>query len=126
MFMISQSYHQTQKCFYLHFKDILSCRKSQKDFVESGESTEIKIKSKSSVTTKTFINELTFVETEFLPTKPRRQRSIRVSQVNITPLLLLTRSEMFYWLFMEWKIFLQQPQENLMKLTIIKMLLLPA
>lgn len=125
MFMISLSYHQ-RKYFYLHFKDILSYRKSRKDFVESGESTEINIKSKSSVTTKTFINELTFVETEFLPTKPRRQRSIRVSQVNITPLLLLTRSEMFYWLFMAWKIFLQQPQENLMKLTIIKMLLLPA
>lgn len=95
--------------------------------MESGKSIEMKIKSESSVTTKTFINELTFVETEFLPTKPRRQRSIRVSQVNTKRRLLLSHeAECFIDFFIAWKIFLQQPQENLMKLTIIKMLLLPA
>lgn len=39
--------------------------------------------SDSTVTTKTFINEQMFIETEFLPTKQTRQRSIQMSQVII-------------------------------------------
>lgn len=77
-----------QKQLYLHFKEIMSCRKSSeafsRAFVECGKASQIEInqtRSETTVTTKTFINEQTFIETEFLP--PCRQRLVPQFQVNI-------------------------------------------
>lgn len=72
---------------YLHFKEILKFRKLRKTHLtEPAKPSQVninQIKSETSITTKTLINEHLFVETEFLPTKPPRQRSIREAQVNM-------------------------------------------
>jgi hypothetical protein len=68
-----------------YFKELLSLSKLRKAHVEAAdESSQIrtnKIKSESTVTTETFINEQMFIETEFLPTKPRRMRLFQVNMV---------------------------------------------
>lgn len=50
------------------------------------------VKSDETVTTRTLIDEHMFVETEFLPIRPRRQRSIS-AQVNIWLRYLVWREE---------------------------------
>ena len=81
------SYNRQQNLFEYFLKEILCFRKSRNTHEDLGEeSSKIKFnraKSETTVTTKTFINEQIFIETEFLPTRPHRQRSIHVSQVNI-------------------------------------------
>lgn len=74
---------RNQKHFIFIFsKELLSFRKLKKAHVEAADNTAQirinKIKSESSVTTKTFINEQMFVETEFLP---RRLKSFQVNML---------------------------------------------
>ena len=101
--------------YHFHFKEILSLHKTQKARRNQTESQDIKIsqtKSDSSITTKTFVNEQMFIETEFIPTKPHRKRSLRQSQVNMLLKRLTQNAECFF--FHECSLavrFLQTPQK---------------
>lgn len=76
-----------EKKFYLHFKELMSFRKPKKAHdddpkLDLPQITVSQVKSDETITTRTLIDEHMFVETEFLPIRPRRQRSIS-AQVNI-------------------------------------------